>query len=58
VNPKPTYRLTIEALPRGDDPTGARRLKGLLKALLRCAGFRCIGIEETERTTPSTENEE
>lgn len=55
---KPTYRLTIEALPRGDDPTGTRRLKSLLKTLLRCAGFRCIGIETTERPTPPTENDE
>lgn len=43
--PHPRFVLYLTALPRpGGDDNGMRRLKAILKALLRCWGFKCTWI--------------
>lgn len=43
--PKPTFVLTLEPTPRWNDPSGMRRLRGLLKHLLRAWGMRVKRID-------------
>ena len=51
--PKPTFRLTLEALPRpGGDTDGMRRLRAALKALLRNWGLKCKAIEYPTSDAP------
>lgn len=50
---KPTFALTLQALP---DPSGvpvANRLRRLLKAALRSYGFRCITIQPAPPEGPT-----
>lgn len=44
---KPTFRLTLEALPKqdGSDPDGILRLRSILKSLLRSWSFKCVRVE-------------
>lgn len=43
------FTITIEAMPKWTTPV-AVRLKGVLKQLLRCWGFRCVSIAEVTET--------
>lgn len=53
---KPEFYLTLTPTPDPSDPTGLRRLRRALKALLRLYGLRCV--EVSERAEPlETENE-
>jgi hypothetical protein len=49
----PSYTLTIQPLPQGDDPKGIRRLRALLKRLLRSDRMKVVSCIPS----PSTEGE-
>ena len=40
------YHLTLTPTPDPSDPSGLRRLRRALKALLRSYGLRCTAISE------------
>lgn len=44
------FNLTLQPLPDPSDPSGYRRLRKALKALLRSYGLRCV--DATERAEP------
>jgi hypothetical protein len=50
---KPTFVLTLEALPRHDDASGMRRLRGALKSLLRAWGLRCTKLDFPDAAEPA-----
>jgi hypothetical protein len=52
LSPKPQFVLHLEASPRGGDHDGMRRLRAVLKALLRCWGFRCRWIAYPTEASP------
>lgn len=50
-SPRPTYALTLEAVPGGDVPATIR-LKRFLKAALRGYGLRCTEAREIHNPAP------
>lgn len=42
---RPVFVLTLRPTPRSDDPSGMKRLRSALKALLRCYSLRCVRID-------------
>lgn len=44
------FTLTLEPLPDPSDPSGYRRLRKALKALLRSFGLRCVDATERADT--------
>lgn len=54
-NPRPRFRLLLEALPCPDGPSADRRLAQALKHLLRAQRLRCVQVEDV---TPEAEDQE
>ncbi len=46
MTPPTEFFLTLRPLPDKSDPSGLRRLRRALKALLRSYGLRCTAISE------------
>lgn len=53
---KPTFALTLEALPSWDGPPAIIRLRKFLKAALRSYGLKCIECREAERHDAPQDN--
>lgn len=51
------YTITIEAMPRPDDPTGVRRVRIALKRLLRGLHLKCIEAKPEREAQPLTNSE-
>ena len=41
---EPVYTLTLKPTPDPSDPSGARRLRNMLKVALRRFGLRCVRV--------------
>ena len=50
---RPTYALTLRALPDRDNVPPIVRMRRLLKHALRSCGMRCVSICEVPADTPT-----